>query len=57
MMLGRVITVSLILDDDGDDGVDDDDDHRVLDISLHQLLSWPHTLVITPRNGELRIVK
>ena len=37
--------------DDGDYGADGDDDHhdhRVLDVGLHQLLSWPHTLVITP---------
>ena len=33
---------------DGDDGDDDHHDHRVLDVGLHQLLSRPHTLVITP---------
>ena len=34
--------------DDVDDGDDDHHDHRVLDVGLHQLLSRPHTLVITP---------
>ena len=33
---------------DGDDGDEDHHDHRVLDVGLHQLLSRPHTLVITP---------
>ena len=42
--------VMFIGDGDGDEGDGDDDhhDHRVLDVGLHQLLSWPHTLVITP---------